>query len=504
MLPNYFRTTFRHLRAHPFFTVINLLGLAAGLCVCFLAGLYVQFELSYDSYHEKANRIYRLVTDVETSTGVSYESTSAPMAPAFQSAFPDVAATTRIFLDYLLIQSEDRRFFGEENVAYADPSIFSVFTFPLLSGDPATALAAPLTVVLSETAAYRFFGTTDCQGETLLLSDDSSATVTGVMRDMPYNSHFRVDLLVSMTTLLETWNPSLGQQWARFGFYTYLLVSDHANPTRLSEQFSEYARAHLPANNRYDLALEPLTDVYLSGKSRGSRTGSSVHGDIRNVYIFSMAAAFVLFIACFNFVNLSTALSLQRAKEVRVRKVLGATRRQLVFQFLSDAVLLSWLAFVIALLLSILLLPLFNQTAGKVIAAGGWHYLPEIAGLEMVAVVVGAISGTYPALLLAGFGFLDNPKSRSTRPTSRRLVQKGLVVAQFAVAILLMVATAVVFRQLHYLRQADLGFSRAHKLVVDFHFDNQVAGRSETIRQRLADVPGVRSVSLSSRRTRQS
>lgn len=202
MLSNHFRTTLRYLWSRKFFSGINLLGLAIGLCVCFLAGLYVRFELSYDAYHENADRIYRLVTDVETATGVSYESTSAPMAPSLQSAFAEVENATRVLLDYLIVQPEDRSFFGEETIAYADPSVFSVFTFPLISGDAATALEAPLTVVLSETAAQRFFGTTDCLGETLLLAN-SPATVTGVMRDMPHNSHFRVDILVSMATLLK-------------------------------------------------------------------------------------------------------------------------------------------------------------------------------------------------------------------------------------------------------------------------------------------------------------
>ena len=233
MLPSHLRTTLRYLWSRKFFSGINLLSLAIGLCVCFLAGLYVQFELSYDTYHEHADRIYRLVTDVETTTGVNHESTSAPMAPALQSAFAEVESATRVLLDYLIVQPEDRSFFGEETVAYADPSLFSVFTFPLISGNAATALEAPLTVVLTETAALRFFGTTDCLGETLLL-DNSSATVTGVVRDMPQNAHFRVDILVSMATLLKAWNPGMNQQWSRFGFYTYFLLPEHTDAAQLS------------------------------------------------------------------------------------------------------------------------------------------------------------------------------------------------------------------------------------------------------------------------------
>ena len=497
MVNHYFRSFFRYLLGHRFFSALNLLGLAAGLCVCFLAGLYVQFELSYDTYHENADRIYRLVTDVATSTGVSYESTSAPMAPAFQSAFAEVENATRVLLDYLIVQPEDRSFFGEETVAYADPSLFSVFTFPLISGDAATALKAPLTVVLSETAAQRFFGTTDCLGETLLL-DDSPATVTGVMQDMPYNSHFRVDMLVSMATLLVTWNPGMSQQWSRFGFYTYLLLPNHTDAALLSKQLTQYVREHIPHDKRYSLTLEPLTQVYLSGKARGSRTGSSIHGNIRNVYIFSVVALFVLFIACFNFVNLTTALSLQRSKEVGVRKVLGASRRQLLLQFLLDAALLSLLASVLALLLSALLLPWFNQLAGSVVRVNILRHLPDVGWLLLIALLVGGASGIYPACLLSGLRVAGSLKGRAGTGLSGHLLQRVLIVAQFSVSIILMVATAVVYHQLQYMQTSDPGFTKEHKVVVDFHFDDEVTGRSPLIKQQLTNIPGVSEVSLSS------
>ena len=497
MFPNYFRTTRRYRWSHQFFSGINLLGLAVGLCICFLAGLYVRFELSYDAYHQNADRIYRLVTDVETATGTSHESTSAPMAPALQSAFAEVENATRVLLDYLIVQSEDRRFFSKENVAYADPSVFSVFTFPLLSGDAATALEAPLTVVLSESAAQRFFGTTDCLGETLLLAD-SPATVTGVMRDMPHNSHFRVDILVSMATLLEVWNPGMRQQWSRFGFYTYLLLPAHTDVGQLSAKFSRHIRPRLAPETQYALLLEPLTELYLTGQARGSRTGSSVHGNIRSVYVFSVVALLVLFIACFNFVNLTTALSLQRTKEVGVRKVLGASRRQLLGQFLLDAVLLSLLASGLALLLSALLLPWFNQLAGSVVRAKLLSHWPDVGGLLLVGLLAGGLSGLYPAWLLSGLGGAGNLGRPTGSKSNGHLLQRTLIVAQFSVSIILMVSTAVVYRQLQYMQTSDPGFAKEHRLVVDFHFDREVWGRSSLIKQQLTDVPGVSAAGLSS------
>ena len=498
MLPNHLRTTLRYLWSHKFFTSINLLGLAVGLCVCFLAGLYVQFELSYDTYHENADRIYRLVTDVETATGTSHESTSAPMAPALRSAFAEVEDATRVLLDYLVVQPEDRSFFSEENVAYADPSVFSVFTFPLVSGNATTALEAPLTVVLSESAAQRFFGTTDCLGETLLLDENHRATITGVMPDMPYNSHFRVDMLVSMATLLEVWNPGMRQQWSRFGFYTYLLLPANTDVAQLSAKFSRHIRPHLAPETQYALSLEPLTELYLTGQARGSRTGSSVHGNIRNVYVFSVVALLVLFIACFNFVNLTTARSLQRTREVSVRKVLGASRRQLLGQFLLDAVLLSLLALGLALLLSALLLPWFNQLAGSVVRTDLLSHWPDGGALLMVALFAGGVSGLYPAWSLSGLGVSGTLSGSSSAGFSGHQLQRVLIVAQFSVSVMLMVATAVVYQQLHYLQTTDPGFAKEHQLAVDFHFDREVWGRSPLIRQQLTDVPGVSAVSLSS------
>ena len=497
MLTHAIRTSLRYLRSRVFFTGVNLLGLTVGLSVCFLTGLYVQFELGYDAYHERADRIYRLVTDVETSVGTRYESTSAPMAPALQSAFAEVENATRILLDYLIVQPEDRSSFGEETVAYADPFVFSIFTLPLISGDATTALVAPFSVILSATAAQRFFGTTDCLGQTLLL-DNSPATVTGVMQDMPANSHVRTDILVSMATLLKAWNPSMSQQWSRFGFYTYLLLPANANAAELSRKFTQYVRKRVPSEQSYSLAIEPLTQVYLSGKARGSRTGRSVHGSIRNVYLASTVALLVLFVACFNFINLTAALSLQRTKEVNVRRVLGASRQQLVGYFLLDAALISLVASLLALLLSALLLSWFNQLVGSEILSHVLSHWPNVGWLILMALLVGGISGSYPAWLLLGSPVADGFEGRRAPKLSGDFLPRVLIIAQFATCVVLMVATAVVYRQLDYLQSADPGFDKERQVVVDFHFNDELVSQRSRIKQQLTDVPGVLKVSLSS------
>lgn len=300
MIKNYLHLALRNFRKHKAFTLINLLGLSIGLSVCYFAWTYVQFELSYDSYHAKADRIYRLVTDVKTSKGIDYQSTSAPMAPALEETFPEVESATRLLLDYLLVQQRQHNF-SEEKVAYADSSLFSVFTFPFLIGNPQQALNAPFTIVLTETTAHKYFGSTDCLGKTLLIDGKHAATVTGVMQDIPANSHFRVDMLVSMSTLLQEWNPSMADNWKRFGFYTYLLLANDYAPAHLAEKLPSFVGEHMPQDQiGYSLSLEPLKSVYLQAKPRGHRAGSSVSGNKKNLYTFALVALFVLFIASFN------------------------------------------------------------------------------------------------------------------------------------------------------------------------------------------------------------
>ncbi|WPP50210.1 FtsX-like permease family protein [Catalinimonas niigatensis] len=498
MYKNYFKNAYRYLGKHPLATAINLFGLASGICVCFFALLYVRFELSYDRHHAQADRIYRLVTDVNTASGITYESTSAPMAPSIQANFPEVEAFTRIMPDYLMVQKEDRSYFKEENIAYADPSLFRVFTLPLISGDSATALEAPFQMVLSETAALHYFGTTDCLGKILLL-DESPAVVSAVMRDMPYNAHYRIDILVSLSTLLDEWNPSMKSQWKRFGFYSYLLLHQDKQVEALEVKISAHLQEHIAQQeSEYKLSLEPLTDLYLHAKARGSRYGSSVSGDISNIYIFSVVAVFVLFIACFNFINLTTVLSLQRAKEIGVRKSLGATRAQLIGQFLFDALHLSFLALGMATVLCVLLIPAFQQLSGKIIRLHFPEHALEFLWLIAGTLLVGLLSGIYPALFLSRLSPFQGLIGSVKAGRNHGLLRKSLIISQFAISIILISATGIVYQQLHYMQNHALGFDKNHKLVMDFYFDSKVVEHQESVKQQLAEIPGIQQISFSS------
>ena len=477
------------------FSMINIVGLATGICVCFFALLYVQFELSRDSYNKQADHIYRLVTDVKTPLGINYESAPAPMGPAIAAAYPEVKAAARVFMDDMIIQSNPNNATKEE-IAYADASVFSIFTWPLLRGDSRHLFDAPYNVVLSESAAKKYFGDEDPIGKTLLINGQQSAAVTGIMKDIPYNSHLRVDMLFSISSLV---NANWDHNWRSFGFYTYLLLQPGADAAKLSAKLPAFVNANMDQSHvKYKLSIEPLKKVYLYGYPRGHRTGSSESGSINNIYVFSIVAAFVLFIACFNFINLTTAFSLKRAREVGVRKVLGASKRQLVLQFFMDAVFLCLIAFFIALLLSAFLLPLFNRLSGTIISTDVFEHLSYVSYLLLIAIVVGLLSGIYPALFLSGFKPVDSLKKQFMPGTNSLLFRKSLVVAQFTISIVLIVATLVVYTQLDFMQNQTLGFKKEHKLVIDYQFDRRINEHATTVKQQLLNVAGIKGVCLSS------
>jgi len=498
MLLNYIKTSLKSFRANKLATLINLVGLAIALCICLLVLLYVRFETGYDSYNVNVRDIYRLVTDVKTGTATDYRTAAAPMGPAMQAAFPEVKAQTRLFLDNLLIQ-KDEQAFGDEEIAYADSTLFTVFTLPLVSGNPATVFSKPFNTVLSETAAKKYFGSTDAVGKTLIVDGTQPAVVTGIMKDMPANSQLRVDILFSMQTLLQVFNPSRANDWTKFGCNTYLLLQPGTNAARIKAKLPAFVKQHIDdKSSQYNLQLEPLQSVYLHGKPRGWRTGSIVTGNITNVYIFIFTAVLVLVIACINFINLATAISLKRAKQIAVRKVVGAGKTQLLLQFLSDAVLLSLIAAVLALLLGQLLLPVFNTIAGKVIATSVLQSPLYIGWLTGIAIVTGLAAGIYPALHLSALNPVKHLKASYYRGGKGALLRKVLVTAQFSLSIILVIATLVVLAQVNYMQHKQPGFDKDQALAIDYHFDGRVFENHETFRQQLLNVPGVTAASYSS------
>lgn len=494
MLKNYLKIAWRNIAGNLMYSAINLTGLSIGMSVCFFAAVYIRFELSYDRHHEKADRIYRLVTDVKTQSATEYKSTLGGMAPLIKQSLPEVKQATRIFPDYLIIQ-KDENLYGEEKIAYADPSVFSVFTIPLLTGDPASVFDSPNNIVLSEKASHKYFGNQPAIGQPLVLNGRDTAYVAGVMKDMPVSAHFRTDFLLPVKKLGPDWDNN----WKRFFFYTYLELGENPDIPALNAKITRLVETHTDqTESKYSLFLEPLKSVYLDGKTRGTRAGTSVSGNRNNVYAVAVISLLILFISCFNFVNLTTAHSVRRMKEIGVRKVLGGLRRQLIVQFLLDSVLMSGLASIIGVLLIFTLASAFDALAGKAIMGSQPHMLPLLLTTIPGALIVGLFAGIYPAFFLSGKRTVNSLKGKIIGFRKGFSLSKVLVVTQFSVAIVLIVATTIVYKQIGFMKNHEPGFKKDHMLVVDFQFDGEIPKRSELLKQVFGEITRSGAISMSS------
>ena len=494
MLRNYLLTAFRHLWRHRVFSLLNIAGLTIGLSACFLAFLYVRFELSYDGFHAKADRIYRMVTDIKTPNGnLPVDITSPPMAINIGQEFPEVEKIVRFWPQSILFRKGDIKF-QESHMAFADSTFFSLFDLPLIEGNAATALRNPWDVVLTETAAKRYFGKQDPMGQHLILTDGNNiGTVTAVMKDMPENTLLKADALVALTTF-KAGDSTYDKDWGNFGVYSYLLLRPGANAGALEKKFPAFLESRIGSEmqknqQHYRLSLEPLKDVYLH-----SHRSLQEEGNIHNVYIFSIIGGFILLIAAINFVNLTTARATERAKEVGIRKVIGAGRRQLTGQFLGESLVLVFLAFVLSALVSALLIPAFNRLAGKTVSTGLFEHPGQLLVLLVIAAGVGLLAGVYPALVLSAFQPIKVLKGRFAAGSRGLLLRRMLVVIQFTISIGIIVATIIIHRQLDYMRNQDLGLNDKQMLMLDTHGDIHRGA----LKNELLKLPGVNSVSMSS------
>ena len=495
MISHYLKIAFRKLWSSKTFSFLNIIGLATGMTACFLIYQYVSFELSYDGFHSKGDRIYRLVTDIKTPTEVINASGPAwAVAPFAKNDFPEVESFVRLSNNTTLVRIGDKKF-QEEKAFLADSSFFNVFDFKLLKGNPHTALTEPFSVVLSESTAKKYFDKQDPVGKTvLLLNDGYPTTVKGVMEDLPANSQVSADLLISMSTVTKNLSPGLDSQWTNYGATAFLLLRPGVDAKRLEAKFPAFLErrngTEMKKNQMYaTLLLEPLKDVYLHSKRDGNKSGNMI-----NVYIFSIIAVFILLIACINFINLTTARAAERAKEVGIRKVVGAGKNQLVWQFIGESVLICSIAFFLTLLFVSLLIPLFNQLAGKTISTGVFESGRNVLKLFAASLGIGLLAGVYPALVLTSFKPVIVLKGRFATGSRGIVLRKGLVVTQFTISIALIIATIVIYNQMNYMRNQDLGFDKEHMLIVDTNYDPA----RDAFRQAVAGIPSVKSTAVSS------
>lgn len=510
MIRNYLKIAFRNLWKNKGYSAINIFGLAVGLASCLLITLYVTDELSYDRFFKNANRIYKINTDIKFGGGeLHMTQTSDMMGQLLKKDYPQVEQYTRIFNNDgdKLIKKGDA-FITEHNVANVDSTFFSVFSLPAIEGDTRTALDEPNTVVLTESSAKKYFDAVNIIGRTLEVKNGETIIpykVTAVIKDIPHNSHLRFDFLFSMKNVDYKWG-----QLTSHNFHTYLLFKPGTDFKAFQKNFDQYSEKYLvPAIQQYikinsmaDLeksgsflhySMLPLTDIHLHSDFSYELTPS---GNIQYVYIFSAVALFILILACINFMNLSTARSAKRAKEVGVRKVLGTERKTLIAQFLVESTLTAFISLVIAVGLASLVIPLFNNLASKSLSVNdllGAHILPY---LVLLPLVVGLLAGSYPALFLSGFKPITVLKGNVNTGFKKSNLRNALVVFQFATSIILIIATIVVYNQLQYIQNSKLGFNKDQVLIING--TNALNKNAEVFKNEVLALPGVVNGTLSS------
>jgi len=509
MIKNYLKVALRNLWKSRGFTAINITGLAVGLCGCLLIVLYVRDELSYDKHYTYADRIYRLDADIYFNNTLFNSATSPkPMAPQLVKDYPQVVQMTRI--SYFnsptdIMIKKGNSWVQDHHLAFADSTFFKVFTLPMIAGDPNTALDEPHSIVIDESAARRYFNSTDVVGKTLELEDRTICKITGVMRDMPRQSSFHFSFI---RPLHDSWSGD-DQQWINNSAQSYILVRPGTDRGSLQKDVDATtdnyvsraleAQLHITTQGmkqqgghiRYHLM--PLTDIHLhSNKSYEFEA----NGNSSYIYVFSFIAVLILIIACVNFMNLSTARSANRAKEVGIRKVAGSTRENLIFQFLTESMLLTFLSMLLALGFAVLVLPMFNTLSGKELHTTILFSPRFIALLAALVMIVGCLAGSYPAFYLSSFQPIKVLKGATSTGFKNSWLRSSLVVFQFFISIALIVGTLVIYRQLNYIRNREIGFDRDQVLVI--HNTGSIGDGINTFRNELQQLSGVAGATLAS------
>jgi putative ABC transport system permease protein len=499
MFRNYLITALRNLRKYKGFSFINLLGLAIGMACCILILLYVRDELSYDRYHTNADRIYRVTREWINEDGTSslhLGHVAPPIAPLLLNDFPDIQEAVRIQTpDRMLCSHEDKHFL-EEDIIFAEENFFSIFSFELLAGDPSTALRDPFTLVITEATARKYFGDKDPLGETLKFENRIDAKVTGIVRAAPPNSHFHFEIIGSLASLKQMYGQREFENWGSNNYATYLLLPSGYDIGLLKSQVPAFLDRHQGEDYHRSntLHFQRLTDIHLK-----SHLDSEIepNSNIVYIYIFSAIALFVLLIACINFMNLSTARSSIRAREVGMRKVVGAQRSHLIRQFLSESIVLAFFALVLAVVMVSIVLPAFGRFVERDLSPG-FVQSPELfLGLLLIALLVGLVAGSYPAFILSSLRPVQVLKGTRGPAGRGSLFRTILVVSQFAISIILIISVAVVYQQLRYSRSKSLGFNREQVVVLPT--SDLIRQRFDAIRTQLLAQPGVVSVAAARR-----
>jgi len=506
MIKNYLKMAVRNLQKHKFYSFINVIGLSIGISCCMLITLFIIDELNYDRYHEKSDRIFRVTMESRFGgNDFNMAVTPAPMAAALMADYPEVASVSRFRSSgtWLIKKKEGDQNIKENKVIFADSTVFNIFSIPFIEGNPKTALTKLNSLVLCESLAKKYFGDSSPINKTLILDNNETYTVTGVYRDMPENGHFHYNVILTMLNR----KSSNDQQWTSNNFHTYVLLNEGADAEAFSAklpdmiekyvgpqvmQFMHKSLEELAASGTYmKYHLQALTDIHLH-----SQIGVELepNSDIKYIYIFMVIALFLLAIACINFMNLSTARSANRAKEVGVRKVLGSFRSHLIKQFLTESILLTLISFVFAFLLVYLTLPLFNILSEKslVLPIASFNFWMICIGAILF---IGILAGMYPAFFLSAFKPVSVLKGKLAIGSKSGVIRSLLVVFQFSISIILVIGTFTIFKQLNYIQSKKLGFDKEQIIMVEDAY--ALGDQMQTFKEKTAQLAAITSATIS-------
>lgn len=496
MLRNYIKIAFRNLNRYRFISFINLFGLTVGLTCCLLILNYIVNELSYDKFNPEADNIYRVTRSFNTPDGVDVLHLSAvapPFAGLLKNDFPDIKEITQVLSNGNLAVKYEEKLFNEQNTFFADDKFFQFFPVPVVRGNAQKALAEPYSVMLTEKLATKYFGNEDPMNKMIKIDNlPNQFKVTGVYKELPVNSHMHPEMLLSFNTLKDPTvygEQNLKTNWGNNAFHTYLLFPPNYPVEKIANQFPAFLDKHVhfpgePADAKASrgtkLFFQKLKDIHLHSHLADEL---EENGDIKRVYIFTAIGLFILLIACINYMNLSTARSIVRAKEIGVRKAIGAQRKELIAQFLTESVLITVIALVLAVIATSVMLPFINKLAGQESNSLVLLHWQFIIPLLVLPVIIGLLSGTYPALFMSSFDPVKVLKGVGKIGTKGVSFRQILVVVQFSISIILIVSTIVVFQQLKYMQNTSLGFNKEHILTMRYNFGNNYDSfRNELLR----------------------
>jgi putative ABC transport system permease protein len=492
MLKNLVKLAFRNLIKDKAYSVINVLGLTIGITCSLFLLMYILDELSYDRYHKNASNIYRIVSNIkEPDDAFTWAVAQKRLAPELRDNYPEVLNAVRFNgMGRNLFKNGDLQFY-ETEFHLADSTVFDMFTYEFIAGDPSTALDMPFSMVISERTAKKYFGNApDALNQTLTNQQAEDFKITGVMKDVPLNSHFRFDGLVSQSTRAQ----QLGS-WGGFGTATYIQLPEGYDLYRMYESFDKILKENVnpifePLGITVKYEMQPILDIHLFSKIQDE---AEAGGDISYVYIFGAVAAFMIVIACINYMNLATARSTNRAKEVGLRKVMGSQRGQLIAQFLTESVLVAFVSLCISLALIYLFLPSFNALANKQLPFSYVTQQPVLLSLLGIVLLTGILGGSYPAFYLSGFNPVNVLKGRLAAKGGNVAFRKTLVIVQFGLSIFMLISTLIVFDQLQFLRGKDLGFNKENVIRLNLN-NRQLQALADVLADRLRQEPGVLSI----------